>query len=86
MKLLREKYKTYEGARKRAAFENALARSGFARYRYGVVGEGSSYRVERVPASEWGLKHDAREKRFYKRIAQEFEHPECDTPRSRRPD
>lgn len=43
MKLLKEVYKTYDGARKRAAFENALARSEFERgykakhYRYSIV-------------------------------------------------
>jgi hypothetical protein len=42
-KLLREKYKTQEGARKRAAFENSLALSEFLRghkprhYRYRTV-------------------------------------------------
>jgi hypothetical protein len=29
MKLLKEKYKTYDGARKRAAFENGIAASEF---------------------------------------------------------
>ena len=53
MKLLKEVYKTYEGARKRAAFENSLARSEFERgyktkhYRYSIVQEGDSYRVQR---------------------------------------
>jgi hypothetical protein len=31
VKLLREKYKTYEGARKRTAFENGLAKGEFQR-------------------------------------------------------
>jgi hypothetical protein len=58
MKLLREKYKTYEGAAKRARFENGLARSEFNRgykarvYRYTVVAEedstqGQTWRVQR---------------------------------------
>lgn len=54
-KLLREKYKTYEGARKRAAFENGIALSEFKsgykarHYRYRVIREvgESDYRVER---------------------------------------
>ena len=53
MKLLKEIYKTYEGARKRAAFENAVApgefqRGGKARlYRYLVVAENGHWRVQR---------------------------------------
>ena len=54
MKLLREKYKTVEGARKRAAFENAVARGEFERgdkariYRYTVVREDDgTWRVQR---------------------------------------
>lgn len=60
MKLLKEIYKTYEGARKRAAFENSLARSEFERgykakhYRYYVVtfdegtyAKAETYRVQR---------------------------------------
>lgn len=53
MKLLKEVYKTYEGARKRAAFENSLARHEFERgykakhYRYSTVQEGNAYRVQR---------------------------------------
>lgn len=53
MKLLKEIYKTYEGARKRAAFENSLARSEFERgykakhYRYSIVQESEVYRVKR---------------------------------------
>lgn len=48
MKLLKEIYKTYEGARKRAAFENSLARSEFERgykakhYRYSIVAQTQS--------------------------------------------
>lgn len=48
MKFLKEIYKTYEGARKRAAFENALARSEFERgyktkhYRYSIVAQAQS--------------------------------------------
>lgn len=43
MKLLREKYKTYEGALKRCGFENSMARGEFSRgykarlYRYTLV-------------------------------------------------
>jgi len=43
MKMLKEQYKSYEGARKRAAFENGLARGEFERgykakrYRYSVI-------------------------------------------------
>lgn len=54
-KLLREKYKTYEGARKRAAFENGLAPSEFRNgykvrlYHYRVIRTiGDDYRVERI--------------------------------------
>lgn len=42
-RFLKEKYKTYEGARKRAAFENGVARSEFERgikarhYHYSIV-------------------------------------------------
>jgi hypothetical protein len=45
MKLLKEVYKTYEGARKRAAFENGVARGEYERgykakhYRYAVIQE-----------------------------------------------
>jgi hypothetical protein len=59
-KLLKERYKTYEGARKRAAFENGLARGEFERgdkakhYHYSIVesstgerSDGYSWRVER---------------------------------------
>jgi hypothetical protein len=55
MKLLRETYKTYEGARKRAAFENGVAKSEFERgskakhYRYTVVQYDGVYRVAREP-------------------------------------
>jgi hypothetical protein len=54
MKLLKEVYKTYEGARKRAAFENAMAKGEFARgdkaklYSYRVVDEGTTWRVART--------------------------------------
>jgi hypothetical protein len=54
MKLLKEKYKTYEGARKRAAFENGLARFEYERgykarfYHYTIVaGDNNDYRVAR---------------------------------------
>ena len=53
MKLLREKYKTSAGALKRAAFENALAKSEFERgnkakhYRYNTVLVDGSWRVAR---------------------------------------
>jgi len=53
MKLLKETYKTYEGARKRAAFENGVANSEFAKgckahiYRYTVELQGNAYRVAR---------------------------------------
>ncbi len=59
MKLIREKYKTYEGARKRAAFENAIAPGEFKRgdkarlYRYHVVADpndSEAWRVERIAA------------------------------------
>jgi hypothetical protein len=54
-KLLREKYKSYEGARKRAAFENGIAgseyRNGYKAmlYFYAVVADptGDGWRVER---------------------------------------
>ena len=53
-KLLKERYKTYEGARKRAAFENDLARGEFERgdkakhshYVVRIIGD-ADYRVER---------------------------------------
>ena len=53
MKLLKEIYKTYEGARKRAGFENGLAKSEYERgykakhYQYFVVAEDNHWRVER---------------------------------------
>ena len=56
MKLLKEKYKTYEGARKRVAFENSLARGEFERgykakhYRYSIVADGDVWRVAREVA------------------------------------
>ena len=55
-KLLKEKYKTYEGARKRAAFENGVAGSEFRNgykarvYRYTIVAddaESETWRVRR---------------------------------------
>jgi hypothetical protein len=54
-KLLREKYKTYEGARKRCGFENGVAISEFKNgykarlYHYRVVADpaGEGWRVER---------------------------------------
>jgi hypothetical protein len=55
-KLLSEKYRTLEGARKRAALENGLAPGEFARgykaklYRYTVVTEGDFYRIQRTEA------------------------------------
>jgi hypothetical protein len=54
MKLLKEIYKTYEGARKRAAFENGLAKSEYERgykakhYQYLIVEENGAYRVQRA--------------------------------------
>jgi hypothetical protein len=53
MRLLKEIYKTYEGARKRAAFENGLARSEYERgykakrYQYSILEENGAYRVQR---------------------------------------
>lgn len=53
MKLLKEIYKTYDGAHKRAAFENGVARSEYERgykakhYRYLVVQENDVWRVAR---------------------------------------
>ena len=53
-KLLKEKYKTYEGARKRAAFENGLARHEFEQgykakhYHYSVITENDTWRVART--------------------------------------
>jgi hypothetical protein len=56
-KLLREKYKTYEGACKRRAFESAMAAGEFARgdkarlYQYKVVADQSGmWRVARCVA------------------------------------
>ncbi len=40
--LLRETYKTYEGARKRAAFENGLAKS---EYEHGYKAKLYAYRI-----------------------------------------
>ncbi len=54
MKLLKETYKTYEGARKRAAFENGVAKFEFEHgikakhYRYSIVEQADgTYRVSR---------------------------------------
>lgn len=55
IKLLRETYKTHEGARKRAGFENAMARGEFERgdkarlYAYTIVAGNApnTYRVAR---------------------------------------
>jgi hypothetical protein len=55
-KLLKEKYKTYEGARQRAAFENGVAGSEFRNgykarlYHYTIVADetqGETWRVRR---------------------------------------
>jgi hypothetical protein len=54
MKLLKEVYKTYEGARKRAGFENGIAKSEYEKgykakhYHYSVVPEGNGFRVQRT--------------------------------------
>ncbi len=54
MKLLREVYKTYEGARKRAGFENGVAASEYRNgykarlYRYAVIVQDGAWRVQRV--------------------------------------
>jgi hypothetical protein len=54
MRLLKEKYKTYEGARKRAAFQNANARFEFEHgykakhYQYSVITQDGAWRVARV--------------------------------------
>ena len=53
VKLLKEVYKTWEGANKRCGFENAMAKGEFERgdkakhYRYTIVKEGEMYRVAR---------------------------------------
>jgi hypothetical protein len=57
MKLLKEKYKTYEGARKRAAFENGIAKGEYEKgyrakhYHYTVIEQDDrgdkTYRVQR---------------------------------------
>jgi hypothetical protein len=61
MKLLREKYKTYEGARKRAAFERGVNPGEYRRgdvarlYGFRVVEHEGAYRVERyVPVAAEG--------------------------------
>lgn len=54
MKLLKEKYKTLDGAQKRAAFENAMALGEYIwgrkarRYSYSVVMEVDGFRVQRT--------------------------------------
>jgi hypothetical protein len=54
MKLLKEKYKTYDGAYKRCRFENGIARSEFNNrlkakvYQYTVVTGDNVWRVARV--------------------------------------
>ena len=56
MKLLKEKYKTYDGADKRRRFENGLAKSEFKmgykakHYHYTVVPDGDGWRVCRQVA------------------------------------
>lgn len=58
MRLLGAKYKTYEGARKRAGFENGVAPSEYRRgyearlYRYRVVTVDGIYRVAREVNAE----------------------------------
>lgn len=56
MKLLREKYKTSEGARKRARFENGLAPGEFARggrlFTYHIVQHDGLWRVARYTPDE----------------------------------
>lgn len=53
VKLLRERYKTWDGANKRCGFENAMAKGEYERgdkakfYRYTIVKEGEDYRVAR---------------------------------------
>ena len=49
-KLLKEKYKTYEGARKRAAFENGIAASEF---KSGYKAQHYQYRVIKVSETEY---------------------------------
>jgi hypothetical protein len=47
-KLLKQVYKSYEGARKRTAFENGVAPGFKAKlYHYSVVAEGNAWRVQR---------------------------------------
>jgi len=61
MKLLKETYKTREGAAKRARFENSLApfehRQGYKAklYRYTVVQLGVMWRVQRSEAETQGV-------------------------------
>jgi hypothetical protein len=62
MKLLRERYKTREGASKRVRFENALAKGEFDRgataklYRYSVTQDGlGGYRVLKTEVGHDGF-------------------------------
>ncbi len=54
-KLLKEVYTTYEGARKRAAFENGVAKGEFERggkakhYHYSIMSFENYYKVAREP-------------------------------------
>lgn len=56
--LLKETYKTYENASKRARFENGVALSEFRNglkakhYQYRVVNKDGAWRVERSPKGE----------------------------------
>lgn len=64
-KLLKEVYKTFEGARKRAAFENACAKGEFLRgdrakiYRYTILPmtDGTFRVVRDNPVPEYSEKH-----------------------------
>jgi hypothetical protein len=53
IKLLKEHYKTYDGAQKRCGFENGVAKSEYAngikahRYHYTIVQENEVWRVAR---------------------------------------
>ena len=64
MKILKEKYKTLEGANKRARLENALAPGEYSRgdkaklYRYSVLEYEEHYRVARfVDTAQERLRH-----------------------------
>ena len=58
MKLLKEKYKTYDGAHKRTGFENSLARFEFERgdkarhYKYRTEAHDGAWRVVRYTPEE----------------------------------